>query len=100
VNFVCFTWIFFRSPNLDSAMDVLKRIGSLTIGFDNKSQPVTMVLAIAVVAHYFPLKWQGWVSDRFVAVPFFAQAVALMLLAVALQYVAATGVAPFIYTKF
>jgi alginate O-acetyltransferase complex protein AlgI len=100
VNFVCFTWIFFRSPTLDAAMDVLKRIGSLTIGFDNISQPAAMVLAIAIVAHYFPPKWQAWVSDRFVAVPFFAQALVLMLLAVALQYVAATGVAPFIYTKF
>ena len=97
---MCFTWIFFRSPTLDAAMDVLKRIGSLTIGFDNVSQPVAMVLAIAVVAHYFPLKWQGGFPTAFVATPFFAQAVALMLLAVALQYVAATGVAPFIYTKF
>jgi len=57
-------------------------------------------LAIAVVAHYFPMKWQAWVSDFFAATPFYAQAAALMLLAVALQYVAATGVAPFIYTKF
>jgi hypothetical protein len=40
------------------------------------------------------------VVDRFAATPFYAQAVALMLLAVALQYVSASGVAPFIYTKF
>ncbi len=100
VNFVCLTWIFFRSPTLDAAMNVLDRIGSLTVSFENISPPVAMVLSIAIVAHYFPMKWQGWVADRFVATPFYAQAVALMLLAVALQYVAATGVAPFIYTKF
>ena len=73
---------------------------SLTVSFENIPAPVAMVLAIAVVAHYFPLKWQGWVVDRFAATPFYAQALALMLLAVALQYVAASGVAPFIYTKF
>jgi alginate O-acetyltransferase complex protein AlgI len=100
VNFVCFAWIFFRSPTLEAALGILSRIGSLTVSFDNVPAPVWMVLAIAVVAHYFPMKWQGWVVDRFAATPFYAQAVALMLLAVALQYVAASGVAPFIYTKF
>src|SRR5712691_6781427 len=100
VNFVCFAWIFFRCPTLDAALSVLGRIGSLTVSFENISAPVAMVLAIAVVAHYFPLQWHGWVVDRFAATPFYAQAVALMLLAVALQYVAASGVAPFIYTKF
>jgi alginate O-acetyltransferase complex protein AlgI len=100
VNFVCFTWIFFRSPTLDAALSILNRIRSLTVSFDNISAPVAVVLAIAAVAHYFPLKWQNWAIDRFVATPFYAQAAALMLLAIALQYVAATGVAPFIYTKF
>src|SRR5712692_3640962 len=100
LNFVCFAWIFFRSPTLEAAMSILSRIGSLTVSFENISAPVWMVLAIAVVAHYFPLKWQGRLVDLFAATPFYAQAAALMLLAVALQYVAASGVAPFIYTKF
>jgi len=100
VNFVCFAWIFFRSPTLEAAMNILSRIGSLTVSFENISAPVAIVLAIAVVAHYFPLKWQGRLVDLFAATPFYAQAAALMLLAVALQYVAASGVAPFIYTKF
>ena len=100
VNFVCFAWIFFRSPTLEAAWNILNRIGSLTVAFDNISAPVGIVMAIAIVAHYFPMKWQAWAADRFGATPFYAQAAALMLLAVALQYVAATGVAPFIYTKF
>jgi hypothetical protein len=100
VNFVCFAWIFFRAPTLEAAGSILSRIGSLTVTFDNISGSVALVLAIGVAAHYFPMKWQGWLSDRFAATPFYAQAAALMLLAVALQYVAATGVAPFIYTKF
>jgi len=100
VQFVCFAWIFFRSPTLDAALAILGRIGSLTVSFENIPAPVAIVLAIAVVGHYFPLKWQGWVIDRFAATPFYAQAAALMLLAIALQYVAASGVAPFIYTKF
>jgi D-alanyl-lipoteichoic acid acyltransferase DltB (MBOAT superfamily) len=99
-NFVCFAWIFFRSPTLEAAWTVINRIGSLTMSVENISGPVALVLAIGVLAHYFPMKWQGWVADRFAETPFYAQAAALMLLAVALQYVSATGVAPFIYTKF
>ena len=57
-------------------------------------------MAIAIAGHYSPLRWRDWAVDRFAATPFYAQAAALMLLAVALQYVSATGVAPFIYTKF
>ena len=53
-----------------------------------------------VKAHLRDVRHLEEVVDRFVATPFYAQAVALMLLAVALQYVAASGVAPFIYTKF
>ena len=52
-----FTWIFFRAPTLDAALNILSRIGSLTVSFDNISAPVALVLAIAVVAHYFPKKW-------------------------------------------
>jgi alginate O-acetyltransferase complex protein AlgI len=99
-QYVCFAWIFFRSETLDAALAVLQRIGSGTFSLENISAPVAVVLAVAVVGHYFPLKWQNWAAERYIAVPFYAQAAALMLLAIALQYVAATGVAPFIYTKF
>jgi len=100
VNFVCFAWIFFRAPTLEAAGSILGRIGSLTVSFDNISAPVALVMAIAIIGHYSPIRWQDWAVNRFAATPFYAQAAALMLLAVALQYVAATGVAPFIYTKF
>ena len=94
VNFVCFAWIFFRAPTLEAAGSILSRIASLTISFENISGPVALVMAIAIVGHYFPMKWQDWVVDRFAATPFYAQAAALMLLAVALQYVSAAGVRP------
>ena len=100
VNFVCFAWIFFRAPTLEAAGSVLGRIASLTVAFDNISGPVALVMAIGIVGHYFPMRWQDWIVGRFAATPFYAQAAALMLLAVALQYVSAAGVAPFIYTKF
>ena len=95
-----FCWIFFRASTIDGALAILARIGSLTVSFANVSPALWVVLAIAVAGHYIPAKAFTWMQDYFVAAPFFAQAIALMALAVALQYVAATGAAPFIYTRF
>lgn len=100
VQFVCFCWIFFRAPNMDVAQQILDRIGSLTFSFANISAPLALVLAIAAVFHYWPKDWYEKVSGWFVEAPFYVQAAAMALLVLAIQYVAATGAAPFIYTKF
>ena len=59
-----------------------------------------MILAIAVVAHYLPKKWYDVSVDLYVRAPFYAQAAAMAALVIGLQYVAQTGAAPFIYTRF
>jgi len=99
-HFVAFAWIFFRAPNFETATLILARIGSLTISFANVSGPLAMVLAIAVLAHFMPKKWYDVSLGVFARAPFYAQAAALALLVIGLQYVAQTGAAPFIYTRF
>ena len=100
VQFVCLAWIFFRASSLESALGIVERIASGTIAFTNISATIQMILAIAIAGHYLPARWWQWAQDRFAAAPFYAQATALMLLMIGIQYVAATGAAPFIYTKF
>ncbi len=100
VQFVCFAWIFFRSTSFENSQKVLKRIASGSVGFDNISASLWIVLAIAIAGHYMKKEWFDFSRDSFARVPFFAQAIVLMLLAIAIQYVASTGAAPFIYTKF
>ena len=100
VQFVCFAWIFFRAPTFDAAMLVINRIAALAIGFDNVSASLWIVMALALGGHYIKIQWFDWVRESFVRTPFYAQATVLFLLALAIQYVAATGAAPFIYTKF
>lgn len=100
VQFVCFAWIFFRATSLDNATLILDRLSSGTVSFANVSLPLLVVLAIAIAGHYFPFTWQHRLQDRFAGSPFYAQAAALMLLIISLQYLNATGAAPFIYTKF
>jgi D-alanyl-lipoteichoic acid acyltransferase DltB (MBOAT superfamily) len=99
-HFVCLAWIFFRASTLEGAVQILQRIGSLTFSTANVSWTVVLVLTIAAVAHFAPSNWFEKSKELFATRPFYVQAAALMLLIIGLQYVAATGAAPFIYTKF
>jgi alginate O-acetyltransferase complex protein AlgI len=99
-HFVTFAWIFFRAPNFETAMQILERIGSLTVSFANIPAALAVILAIGLLAHYVPKKWYEFSLSVFVKAPFYAQAMALALLVIGLQYVAQTGAAPFIYTRF
>lgn len=99
-HFVVLTWVFFRSANVDTALDVLRQIASGTVSFANVTPGFWMVLAIAVVAHYVPSSWYSASVDVFNRVPAPVQAAALAALIVGIRYVAATGSAPFIYSRF
>ncbi|MGD1097491.1 MAG: MBOAT family O-acyltransferase [Bryobacteraceae bacterium] len=99
-HFVAFAWIFFRATNLENAGAILSRIGSLTVSFANIGAPLVFVLAIGALAHYVPKTLYDFSLNVFVRAPFYAQAMALALLVIGLQYVAQTGATPFIYNKF
>ena len=99
-HFVAFAWIFFRASSLENAMEVVERLGSMTVSFDNISSGVAAVLAVAVLGHFMPRKWSNWTAGRFVAAPFYAQAAALAVLVMVIEYLSMTGAAPFLYTQF
>ena len=100
VQFVCFCWIFFRAASFESAMEILAQISSLTLTAGNLSGGILLIGAIAIAGHYAPKQWLEASEGLFVRVPFYAQAVLLLLLALSIKYVAATGSAPFVYTQF
>lgn len=99
-QFVCFAWIFFRSPDLAAALAILERISSLTVSFANIPAPFALVMGIAILAHYAPKPVYDTGLRLYTRAPFYVQAAALVALVIGLQYIAATGAAPFIYTRF
>ncbi len=99
-HFVTFAWIFFGASTLDNALLILSRIGSLSVSLANISAPLVIVMLIGILAHYIPGKWYDFGVSVFVRAPFYAQAAALALLVIGLQYVAQTGATPFIYNRF
>ncbi|HEX5430570.1 MAG TPA: hypothetical protein VFW83_01285, partial [Bryobacteraceae bacterium] len=99
-HFVVFTWVYFRAPDFQTASAILGRIGSLTLSFANVSPGLWAMLALGFLAHYAPKKWYDFSLNVYARAPFYAQAAAMMALAIGLQFVSQTGAAPFIYTKF
>ena len=99
-HFVLLGWIFFRAASLGTALSILRQIGSFRYSFDNITPAFLLVLAVAVAAHYVPQSWYSGSVIGFARTPALIQAGALALLVFAIRFVAATGAAPFIYSKF
>ena len=98
--YVLLGWVFFRAESLDGALAVLSQIATGTIGFGNISPGFAVVLGVGIVAHYWPKDWYTKVQRSFAASPAMVQAVVLALLVACIQYVGATGSAPFVYQRF
>ena len=99
-QFVCLTWVFFRSPTTAAAIDILKRIGSLTFSVQNVSAGVILVSLVGAAGQFLPKHWYERGVDLFGRTPFYVQAAAMALAVVAIQLLAGRGAAPFVYTRF
>ena len=99
-NVVCLAWVFFRAPDVGTALDVLGRIG---VGGPSPlvTLPVVALAVAAVAIQTVPPGWWRPAEAWFVTRPAIAQGIALGLLLVAADAaVGEQGVAPFIYYRF
>lgn len=99
-HFVLFAWIFFRAADFDLALRILAQIGALHFTFENTTPAFLAVLAIGIAGHYIPKAWYDSGMIAFARTPAVLQAAALALLVVAIQHLANSGAAPFIYSRF
>ena len=99
-HFVLLGWVFFRAASANAALTVLSQIGSGHYSFDNTTPLFLLVLGIGVAGHFLPKSWYDGGVLLFARTPAVIQAGALAALTLAIRYVASTGAAPFIYSKF
>ena len=99
-QFVCLTWIFFRASDLGGAIDILGRIASLSVGFENVTPLLAAALVCGAAVFFVPKTWYSAAMERFAVCPFYVHAAALALVAVTLRYFGGTGAAPFVYSRF
>ena len=82
------------------AIDILKRIGSLTFSLQNVSTGVFLVSMLGAAGQAVPKNWYECGVDLFGRTPFYVQAAAMALAVAAIQLWAGRGAAPFVYTRF
>ena len=99
-QFVCLTWIFFRAGSVANALDMLGRIGSLSVGFENVTPLFAAAMALAAATFFVPKPWYSAAMERFAGSPFYVHAAALALVVVTLRYLGGSGSAPFVYSRF
>ncbi|MFN7996875.1 MAG: MBOAT family O-acyltransferase [Bryobacteraceae bacterium] len=99
-QFVCLTWIFFRSPSLSDAVSIFRRIASLTPSVENVSVGVWLVALLGAAGQFVRKDWYERVVALFSRSPFYVQAAAMAAAAIAIQLLAGRNAAPFVYSRF
>jgi D-alanyl-lipoteichoic acid acyltransferase DltB (MBOAT superfamily) len=99
-QFVCLTWIFFRAGSLTNALDILARIASLSVSFENVTALFAAAMLLAGGTFFLPKQWHARAMERFAACPFYVHAGALAAVAATLRYFGASGNAAFVYSRF
>ena len=99
-HFVCFAWIFFRAETLSGAFAVLNQLATFTTDASNLAAPITVMIALGLVAHLLPDRLLDATRNSFVRLPATVQACVLFALALGLYFIASNDVVPFIYSRF
>jgi D-alanyl-lipoteichoic acid acyltransferase DltB (MBOAT superfamily) len=99
-QFVCLTWIFFRAGSVTNALDILGRVASLSVSFENVTAPLAAAMLLAAATFFLPKQWHARAMERFAACPFYVHAGALAAVALALRYWGAGGNTAFVYSRF
>jgi D-alanyl-lipoteichoic acid acyltransferase DltB (MBOAT superfamily) len=99
-QFVCLTWIFFRAGNVTNAWDILCRVASLSVSFENVTTRFAAAMLLSGGTFFLPRTWHARAMERFAACPFYVHAGALAAVALVLRYWSAGGNAAFVYSRF
>lgn len=104
-HFVCFTWIFFRSPDFATSGLILQRIftafhaGIFPAWLQEYRIPAILIV-IGYLAHWQPDSWERTFSKTLAKVPLILQALALALVIWILFQARSADIQPFIYFQF
>jgi len=99
-QFVCLTWIFFRSPDVATAFAVLGRLGSMTFSVDNISLSMIGVMLSGIALHAIPPKWFDRTVEIFGRAPYLLQGAGLASVVLLIELLAGRGSTSFVYSNF
>ncbi len=100
MQFVVFSRILFRASSLENAGDVTHQLLAGTTSVAQVGDDVWRVLVLGFYLHYVPRSQLEWIRTRFVALPPWAQGLALAALGLVLALFVTGDVVPYIYFQF
>jgi D-alanyl-lipoteichoic acid acyltransferase DltB (MBOAT superfamily) len=100
-HFVCLTWLFFRAPSLSAAVTALRRLatGTMALALTPDGGLATVLVFIALAAHFGHGAWKAQLLDRFLLLPVGLQGLIAATVVLLVGGLGALG-EPFIYFQF
>jgi D-alanyl-lipoteichoic acid acyltransferase DltB (MBOAT superfamily) len=99
-HFVCLTWIFFRSPDIATAMAILGRLGSFTFSVENITLPMIAMMLLGVALQAIPPRWFDRTVEIFGRAPFVLQGAGLASVVLLIEILSGHGSTSFVYSNF
>jgi len=99
-HYVCFTWIFFRAPSFESALEIIKQLLQLSFSSANLSTPVLSIMFLGALTHLWPQRSFEALIAAFTRLPASLQALGVIAVGLGLREIASTQIVPFIYFQF
>ncbi|MFK7696911.1 MBOAT family O-acyltransferase [Paenibacillus sp. HJGM_3] len=99
VTFVCLTWVFFRSPNIDTAMYIIKKLLFFTPDKGILWIPTSflLILPLIVVCHIFGKRKKGYAVLKLTT---FSGLFVFFFVLLGLLFLMPVSFSPFIYFQF
>ncbi|HYG00798.1 MAG TPA: MBOAT family protein [Chryseosolibacter sp.] len=104
-HFVCFCWIFFRVPNIDSAFEMIEQVYSnfsinvffqMIVGY----KEIMFLMLIGYLIHFVPDRYELQFQEKVSKAPLIMKAVYLFVTIMIVIQVKSAEVQPFIYFQF
>jgi len=104
-HFVCFCWIFFRSNNFTTALNLLTQIftsfhGELLPQLFEGYWKVFALIALGFLMHLMPDKYENKWCNCVIQMPFVAKIIMIVLFIYVVIQIKGSAVQPFIYFQF
>lgn len=104
-HFVCFSWVFFRNPDFQSAYDMLNQVFTyfnpeLITQLIQGYWQVFLLMAIGFILHFVPRTWENGFQQLFIKIPFIGKALVLIALIFLVIQIKSSEIQPFIYFQF
>jgi D-alanyl-lipoteichoic acid acyltransferase DltB (MBOAT superfamily) len=104
-HFVCFCWIFFRAPDLDTVGQMLAQIFThfkpqILFDFIAGYKGVVLLMLLGYALHFMPKRFEFSAEETITRLPLIGQALCLTAVIVLVLQMKMAGVQPFIYFQF